>query len=49
MENEILEKIESNTRSSSKSNRETANWMMFFGIITILGLVASVGAFFLMR
>tara|TARA_B110000902_G_C13979098_1_gene464211 strand:- start:128 stop:286 length:159 start_codon:yes stop_codon:yes gene_type:complete len=45
---EILEKIETNTRSSAKSNREIANWVVFFGIITIIGLVVSAGAVLLM-
>ncbi len=46
MENlqEVLDKIEINTRSTAKSSRETADWDMFNGIITIVGLVAVIGA-----
>ena len=45
MENlqEVLDKIEVNTRSTAKSSRETAQWQAFRGILTILGLIG--GAF----
>ena len=36
---DVLEKIEVNTRSTAKSNREIAQWEAFRGILTILGLV----------
>jgi hypothetical protein len=40
---EVLKQIEANTKSSAKSNKETANWAMFKGIVLILELIAGAG------
>jgi len=40
---EVLEKIETNTRSSAKSNKEIANWALFRGVVKILELIVITG------